>query len=141
MLHTGVTYNSVLYAEATYAGGAAAPPAPAGASTYIIAYPPEVAGQRCCTIEIDEGAVVTLPASIYRGDALVDPVELVVLTRSPAGAVQRYEYGADAAISRADAGHYSFDLLVDDGGDWTIRWQADGGVREISFPVAESVFV
>jgi hypothetical protein len=138
---SGATYKAVLYAEATYAGGAAAPAPPTGVALLILAYPP-IALAGCCSIPIDEGQVIECPASIYQGETAVDPAELVALTRAPSGAIGRYEYGSDPALARLDVGHYSLSWLVSEGGDWSVHWEVPGqAAREISFPVNESVFV
>jgi hypothetical protein len=132
------TYGGILYASQLYAGGAAAPPPPTGVALLILAYPPA----DCCSLEIDEGQVIECPASIYQGETLVDPAELVALTRAPGGAVHRYEYGPDPALARLDVGRYSLTFPVSDGGDWSVRWEVPGqAAREVSFPVNESVFV
>jgi hypothetical protein len=135
------TYASSLYARALYAGGEAAAPPPTGVALLILAYPP-VALAGCCSASIDEGQVIECPASIYQGETAVDPIELVALTRSPTGAIGRYEYGSDPALARLDAGHYSLTFLGAEGGDWSVRWEVPGqAAREVSFPVNESVFV
>ena len=123
----GAKYKAVLYGTALYAGGAAVPaPAPA-AGFCIIARVSTACGAGACGGTVYPGSSLRLSASFYSGETLADPEEVVLLTLSPSGAVERYEYGLDPVVVRDAVGRYRFDFSPAQGGTWDWRWEVPGG--------------
>jgi hypothetical protein len=139
----GARYKAVLYGQTTYSGGAAEPAVPPAAGFCIIARVSTACGAGgACGGTVYPGSSLRLSASFYSGETLADPLEVVLLTRSPAGAVERYEYGLDPVVVRDAAGKYRFDFSPDVGGDWAARWEVPGGLgaTEVEIEVLESAF-
>ena len=121
-------YASVKYSEARYAGAASVPaPAPAAGFCIIARVSTACGGGGLCGGTVYPGASLRLTASFYSGETLADPGEVVLLTLSPSGAVERYEYGTDAALVRDAVGKYRFDFSPAEGGTWDYRWEVPGG--------------
>ena len=58
--------------------------------------------------------------------AYVDPLVVTFRTRSPSGTLANHVYGVDVNVLRTAAGRYRYDLLLDEAGDWWLRWDSSG---------------
>ena len=136
-------YSRVKYAEALYAGAAAVPePAPAAGFCIIARVSTACGGGGLCGGTVYPGSALRLSASFYSGETLADPEEVVLLTRAPSGAVERYEYGLDPVVVRDAVGKYRFDFSPAQGGTWDYRWEVPGGgaAAEGEIEVRQSAF-
>lgn len=56
----------------------------------------------------------------------VDPDELTITVRDPAGVETEYVYGDDVEVVRDDDGEYHLDISVDAPGVWFYRFRSTG---------------
>jgi hypothetical protein len=78
----------------------------------------------------DLGDLVRLTATFKdEGGSPVDPATLVLITRSPTGALTTLTYGTDVMPIRDSAGVFHADLSPDETGVWDYRWKATGAAQ------------
>jgi hypothetical protein len=141
----GALYHSTLYSRATYAGGEAAPPRPAGSAAYLLLGRNSLAAapSSClCPTPPAPGNLIRLQASIYLENSLADPPNLTALVRSPDGSFSRYDYGPDLSLVRDSAGSYHLDIPTPQEGTYSWRWEISDsiGAGEGEFEIASSPF-
>ena len=72
-----------------------------------------------------------------------DPTAVVFKIQDPSGNETTYTYGVDAALVKDSTGVYYVFYVMDEGGEWTVRFNgtgADYDAVEYSFNVNASVF-
>ena len=65
--------------------------------------------------------------------AYVDPTTVTFRVKDPSNNLSAHVYGVDVNVLRTAAGKYRYDLLLDEAGDWWLRWEGTGshaGARE-----------
>ena len=62
------------------------------------------------------------------GGALTDPTTLKFLYKDPSGNKTTVVYGVGAIVKDA-TGRFHYDLTIDEGGVWSIRWEGTDAVQ------------
>ena len=58
--------------------------------------------------------------------AYVDPTTVTFRTKDPSGNLSAHDYGVDVNVTTPATGSYRYDLLLDEAGDWWLRWEGTG---------------
>lgn len=88
-----------------------------------------------------EGQRIKCECWIREEGVLVDPTIVYFRTLDPDHNVTTHAYGAAPNdVTRVGAGHYRYDLMLDDDGTWWYRWESAGtheGAMEARVEVAD----
>jgi hypothetical protein len=72
--------------------------------------------------------------------AAADPPTVIVTWLHPDGTTEAFTYGTNAEVVRDSIGHFHCDLLVEDLGQWAVRWDGVGQiVGDLVFSVLQGV--
>lgn len=89
------------------------------------------------------GQAIQITASFTNvNGVLADPSALRLRTRSPAGLITNYVYGASAEVVKDGVGKYHANIAMNLDGKWTYRWEADApnaGAAEGRIAVKKSI--
>ena len=58
--------------------------------------------------------------------AYVDPATVTFRTKDPSNDLSAHVYSIDVNVIKTAVGHYRYDLLLNEAGDWHLRWEATG---------------
>ena len=58
--------------------------------------------------------------------AYVDPTVVTFRTKDPSNNLSNHVYGVDPNVTKTAAGRYRYNLLLDEAGDWYLRWDSTG---------------
>ena len=58
--------------------------------------------------------------------AYVDPATVTFRTKDPSNNLSAHVYGVDPNVVKTATGRYRYDLLLDEAGDWWLRWEGTG---------------
>ena len=58
--------------------------------------------------------------------ANVDPATITFRTKDPSHNLSAHVYGVDPDVVKTGTGQYRYDLLLDEAGDWWLRWEGTG---------------
>ena len=56
----------------------------------------------------------------------VDPATVTFRTKDPSGDLLEHVYGVDPNVVKTATGRYRYDLLLNEAGDWWLRWEGTG---------------
>jgi hypothetical protein len=84
--------------------------------------------------EIDTEIRLTVNFTLAADNSPVDPAEVILRVQPPVGTALQFIN----EIERDDVGAYHYDLLTDQVGRWSYKWQGQGGV-EVTTPDARFV--
>lgn len=74
--------------------------------------------------------------------AYVDPAVVTFRTKDPSNNLSAHQFGVDPNVTKTAIGKYRYDLLLDEGGTWYLRWDSTGtheGATEWKVICCESV--
>jgi hypothetical protein len=75
-----------------------------------------------CEINIyDKGDTVTITGTFRQNGVLGDPAAVHAHYKDPSGNQEDLVYGVDAELTKSSTGIYTFDIALDEDGDWWYR--------------------